>query len=254
MFELSFGGFINFFLGMATGMIAFAAIFIYLNIRGKNINVDDIKRPTVKVSEEEIKLLIINRQKKFKRHLKLGKQGIAKLTFDISYELIEEISRYFFPESKYPMLELSVHELIDLNRYISDRIDQILDKPILKNTKNVRITNIMKMLDKKRAIEDSKAMKAAKKYKVGKVLKYGSMALNAVNPVYWFRKLVINTSVDAITRKVCVVIISIVGEETTKVYSKKLFDKEIELDLVEGDVLGLLEGGDEDEDGEIIED
>jgi len=95
MFDISFGGFITFFLGMMSGMIAFAAIYVYFLTRGKNINIEDIKRPTVVVSEEEVKTLIIEKQKLFKRNKKIGKQSIAKLTFEMSYELIEEIARYF---------------------------------------------------------------------------------------------------------------------------------------------------------------
>ncbi len=247
MFEISFGGFINFFVGMATGMVAFAAIYIYLLVRGKNINIDDIKRPNVDVNEEELKIMIIDKQKKFKRNKKLGNQNIAKLTFELSYELLEEISKYFFPDSKYPMLELSVNELLNLNHYITNRLDDILDKPILKNTKNLQITKIMSMYDKKKAIERNKLVKAAKKYKVVKIAKYGAAAINVFNPVFWFRKLVINTSVDVMTRKVCLVVIGIVGEETTKVYSKKLFDVPVELNVVEQEMLSLLEEGVEEE-------
>ncbi len=241
MFEISFGGFINFFVGMATGMVAFAAIYIYFLVRGKNINIEDIKRPNIDVNEEELKTMIIAKQKQFKRNKKLGNQNVAKLTFELSYELVEEISKYFFPDSKYPMLELSVNELLNLNHYITSRLDNILDKPILKNTKNLQITKIMSVYDKKKAIEQNKLIKAAKKYKVAKVVKYGAAALNIVNPVYWFRKLVINTSVDVMTRKVCIVVIGIVGEETTKIYSKKLFDVPVELNVVEQEMLTLLE-------------
>ena len=247
MIDISFGGFINFFVGMATGMVAFAAIYIYFLVRGKNINIEDIKRPNVDVSEEELRNIIIDKQKKFKRHKKLGNQSVAKLTFEMSYELIEEISKYFFPESKYPMLELSVNELLNLNHYITNRLDDILDKPILKNTKNLQITKIMGMYDKKKAIEQTRLVKAAKKYKVGKVVKYGAAAFNVVNPVFWFRKLVINTSVDVMTRKVCIVVIGIVGEETTKIYSKKLFDEPVELNVVEKEMLSLLEEGAEED-------
>lgn len=241
MFEISFGGFINFFIGMATGMVAFAAIYVYFSVRGKNINIEDIKRPNIDVNEEELRLLIYDKQKKFKRHKKLGNQSVAKLTFELSYELIEEISKYFFPDSKHPMLELSVNELLNLNHYITNRLDEILEKPILKNTKNLQITKIVSIYEKKRAIEQNKLVKAAKKYKVGKVVKYGAAVINAVNPVYWFKKIVINTSVDIITRKVCLVVIGIVGEETTKVYSKKLFDVPVELNVVEQEMLSLLE-------------
>ena len=242
-FDISFGGFINFFLGMATGVIVFTAIFVHLLIRGKNINIEDIKRPTVDVNQEELKLMIIEKRKLFKRNRKLGNKGIAKLTFEMSYELVEEIATYFFPDSKYPMLELNVHELLDLNHYITDRIRGILEKPVLKNTMNLQVTKIMQMFDKKKQIQESKVFRAAQKYKVGKIVKYGGAALNIANPVYWFRKLVINTSVDAMTKKVCIVIIGIVGEETTKIYSKKLFEEPVELDMIEQEVNTLLEEG-----------
>jgi len=231
---------------MITGMIVFAAIYISFFVRGKNINIENIKRPSIDVDEEELKDMIIKKQKSFKRNKKLGKQTIVKLTFDMSYELVEEISRYFFPDSKYPMLELSVSELLNLNHYVTNRLDEILDKPILKNTKNLQMTKIMAMYDKKKAIDQNKLVKAAKKYKVVKIAKYGSAVINAVNPVYWFRKLVINTSVDVMTRKICLVVIGIVGEETTNVYSKKLFSKPLELNVVEKEMLTLLDVEDEE--------
>ena len=48
------------------------------------------------------------------------------------------------------------------------------------------------------------------------------------------------------TRKISAVVVGIVGEETTKVYSKKLFDKPLEVNVVEESMKELL---DETEDG-----
>ena len=250
-FEISFSGFINFFLVKATGVVAFSAIFVALLVRGKNLNIENIKRSDVDVDEEELKLIIMEKRKLFKRNRKIGNKGIAKLTFEMSYELVDDIANYFFPDSKYPMLELNVHELLDLNHYITDRINEMLDKPVLKNTMNLQMTQIMAMFEKKKQIQENKVFKVAKKYKVAKFVKYGGAALNIVNPVYWFRKLVINTSVDAMTKKVCIMIIGIVGEETTKVYSKKVFDKPVELDMVNLEMDTMLEEGITDEDEEI---
>jgi len=246
LFEFSgFGGFINFFLGMLTGIILFLATLTFLSIRGKNINLD-VKKPEGEFSEDDLRQLIVSRQNRLRKVLKTKKEGAFRLTFEVSYELVEEISRYFFPNSKYPMYELSVNELIELNHYITERIDEILEVPVLKNAKKARIITIVNMYEKKKAIEGSKLAKAAKKLKLGKVAKYGGMALNAVNPVYWFRKLVLSTSIDAMTRKLCVAIIGVVGEETSKVYSKKLFDKDVDLGLVEENMESLLSEGDDD--------
>ncbi|MFK5884141.1 MAG: hypothetical protein QM489_07385 [Candidatus Izemoplasma sp.] len=252
MFDINFVGFINYFFGMFTGFVLFTIIYTYFMIRGKNINLDEIKHPNIDVEEDELRDMIIAKQKKFKRHRKISDQGIAKLTFELSFELLDEIAKYFFPDSKYPALELSVNELLNLNHYITDRVDEILEKPILKNTKKMRIVRVMEMFDRKKQIEESKIIKAAKKYKVSKAFSYAATAVNIVNPVYWFRKLVINTSVDMLTRKVCIVIIGIVGEETTKIYSKNLFDEPIQLDIVEKEMLSLLEGDTEEEIEETV--
>ena len=251
-FDITFGGFINFFLGMMTGVVAFLAFLTFFSFRGKRVNLQDISMPTVEFNEEDIKNLIESRQIKLKRNLKAGSDKTFRVTMDIAYELLEEISRYFFPESKYPMLELSIHELIDLNHYISNRVDELLDIPVLRNAKKAKIISIVNLYEKKKFLEESRVARAAKKYRFGKVLKYGGMALNVVNPVYWFRKLVLSTSIDAITRKLCVVIIGVVGEETAKIYSKKLFDTDVELDLVDGNMEELLKEGD-DEDEEVDE-
>lgn len=240
--------FTNFFLGMVTGMVLFSAIFVFFFIRGRNLNVDEIKRPTIDVDEEILRDMVKGKQKQFKRTFKSGTEGIAKETFNVSYELMGEIARYFFPDSQYPMLELSVNELLRLNHHITDRIDELLDKPVIKNAKNLQVIRVMQMYDKKRQVEETKIVKAAKRIHLPKIMKYGGAALNAVNPVYWFRKAVISTSVNAMTKRVCLVVIGIVGEETVKVYSKALFEEPIDLDMVENSVNKMIEEGiDQDE-------
>ena len=240
--EISFGGFINFILGIFSGFILFTLVYIYFSVRGKHSDMMLVRKPNVDVKEEELKKIIVDKQNSFKSIYKKNQKNIGKTTFDLSYELIEEISRYYFPDSKYPMLELSVNEIIKLNHYITDRIDGILEQPILKNTRNIRITKIVRAYEAKRAIDEKKLVKAVKSKTVRTTMKVTLGAINILNPAYWFRKLVINTSVDFVTRKICLMIISVVGEETSKVYSKKLFDKDIKFDLVDRELKALEEG------------
>ena len=236
-----------FFFGMLTGMVLLTATFVFLFIRSKVIDVEQVVGPTSEVDPDVLIELVKAKQKEFKQKRKLKEEGVARLTFNISFDLVNEIAKYFFPDSKYPTLELNVNELLNLNHYITNRIDELLDKPVIKNTKKMQIVKVMEMLDKKKQVEEMKVVKAAQKMKLGKVAKYGGMALNAINPVYWFRKAVINTSVSAMTRKVCLVVIGIVGEETIKVYSKALFSEPVDINLVEQEMQALLEEGEEDE-------
>lgn len=236
-----------FFFGMLTGMVLLTATFVFLFIRSKVIDVEQVVGPTSEVDPDVLIELVKGKQKEFKQKRKLKEEGVARLTFNISFDLVNEIAKYFFPDSKYPTLELNVNELLNLNHYITNRIDELLDKPVIKNTKKMQIVKVMEMLDKKKQVEEMKVVKAAQKMKLGKVAKYGGMALNAINPVYWFRKAVINTSVSAMTKKICLVVIGIVGEETIKVYSKALFSEPVDINLVEQEMQALLEEGEEDE-------
>ena len=120
--------FLAFFFGMITGIVLFSAIYVFYFVRGKNIDIEAIKRPKIQVDQEYLLEKIKDKQKEFKRSMKLGNEGVAKRTFDLSYELVEEISAFFFPESKYPMLELSVNEILNLVHYITNRVDELLDE------------------------------------------------------------------------------------------------------------------------------
>jgi len=240
--EISFGGLVNFLLGIFFGFILFTVTYIYFNVRGKSIDMDAVHKSSENVDEEDLKALIVEKQVFFKKNYK--DKGFGKLVFDLSYELIDEISKYYFPNSKHPMLELSVNEIIALNHYITDRIDQILEQPILKNTRNIRVTKLVQAYETKKKIDDQKLVKAVKSKAVRNTFKVGMGAVNLFNPAYWFRKLVVSTSVDFVTKRIALMIIGVVGEETSKVYSKKLFDKDLEFDLVEKELKALERGDD----------
>ncbi len=243
--DFSFSGVINFLLGILSGFILFSILYVYFIVRGKGMDFKSSKRSDEEVDEEALRALVTEKQKAFKKEKKSGKQ-VGKLTFDLSYELIEDIATYYFPKSKYPMLELSVDEMLVLNYYITQRVEKILDQPILKNTRNIRITKLVRMYETKKAIDEKKLVKAAKSKAVKTTMKYTLAAVNVMNPAYWFRKLVINKSVDFVSTKISLMILAVVGEETIKVYSKKLFDKDVDFDLVDKE-LKALEDGEDDE-------
>ncbi len=242
MIEISFGGLVNFILGLIFGLILFTITYIYFLVRGKNIDMDAIHKSTQEVDEEALREIIITKQKAFKKRYKA--EGYGKVIYDLSMELIESISKHYFPDSKHPMLELSLNEFIMLSHYITNRVDLILEQPLLKNARNIRVTNMVQAYEMKQRIDQQKIMKLVKSKTLQSTMKISLGAINILNPAYWFRKLVVSTSVDFVTQRIGMMIIGVVGEETSKVYSKKLFDKDIEFDLVEKE-LRALEQGDE---------
>jgi len=148
---------------------------------------------------------------------------------DISWNLINAIAKEYFPESKYPIFELSIDEIMRLNHYITNRIDSMFKGPVLRPIKKVKVSYIIKLLDFKKKIDENKAVKAVNK--LNKPWAITRSIINIFNPSYWFKKLVNSTVVPYMTNKMCGIVIDVVGDETNKVYSKAVFNEEKNLEL-----------------------
>ena len=144
--------------------------------------------------------------------------------------MAKDISRKYYPNSKRPFAELSIDEILRLAVYVSNRINDLIERPGLRLLKKVKLSTILGLSDAKKVIDDSALMKVTKKYKLVKVFNKIKGALNIFNPIYWVRRSVINTSLDFATKKLCIALLGIVGEELYKIYSKRVFDEEIEID------------------------
>ena len=149
------------------------------------------------------------------------------------FEVINKTASVYYPDSKYPLYELNIEELILFMHYLSNRIDDVFDKPILRPFKQMSVSQIMKWLDTKKKIEENKAVKLAKQVKMGKVASTTMTLLKVLNPITWLKKLVVGSTIQFATRNISILIIDIVADETNKTYSKSIFDKEKTLRKVE---------------------
>ena len=148
-------------------------------------------------------------------------------------EIVNKISSEYYRESNYPISELTIEELILFMHYLSNRIGDIFDKPLLAPFKKISIAQIFKILDTKKKIEETKAAKAFKKANVGKVSSIIMGGLKYANPVYWVKKLFVGSTINFASRKISLLIIDIVADETNKTYSKSIFNKERRLKQLE---------------------
>jgi hypothetical protein len=85
------------------------------------------------------------------------------------------------------------------------------------------------MNEVKNKFEQNAIVKAAKKY--SGLTKAAGAVVNAVNPVYWFRRFTKEVALQIISIQIGVALIKITGEETYKIYSKKVFDTEKTIDM-----------------------
>jgi len=72
------------------------------------------------------------------------------------FEVVNKTAALYYPDSKYPLYELTIEELILFMHYLSNRIDDVFDKPILRPFKQMSVSQIMKWLDTKKKIEENK--------------------------------------------------------------------------------------------------
>lgn len=226
--RFDFSTFLSFIIGISFGFLILFLFYIYAVVKSLNKGLKLKAADEQDIDEEEIKWLIEDAQKQFKDKNLRNEIGLFKYLGQINRELSIDISKKFFPKSKYPYLELTVDETLKLSHYITTRIDHVLDGKILRLTRGMTLAKIVEANDAKTKIENNPIIHTALKYR--KVTKAALSIVNAVNPVYWVRRLTQDTITNIVIVKIGMALIAITGEETYKIYSKKVFNEEKTID------------------------
>lgn len=231
--NISFGDIAGFIVGIIFGFILFALIYLILVLASFKRKEPVVYKNQAEVDDEEIKKIIDDCAKGFKEqcHSKPVGEKMEALK-PTATTLIGDIAKKYYPTSPHPVAELSIDETILLFGYITKRVDELLNVKGIKYFRKYRISKVLSMIDTKKRIEETKVVKAAKRAQLPKIASVGWAVLNAINPVYWVKKLIINPTFSATANKLLDIIIRIVGEETAKVYSKSIFNNDQEIDMM----------------------
>lgn len=228
--------FIAFFLGIGIGFLLLLLLYLYAVLRSMKKELKLTKTQEEDIDEEEIKWMIQESKKTFQNKKLREEIGYGTLLLRELKELSVDISKKFYPESPYPYLELTVDESLLLVKYITERVESFLDIKLVSMFRGMTIRRIAEINRSKNIIEESRVVKAVKKRKLGKIASSALKVMNAVNPFYWFRKATVDQVVNIITVRIGLAIIDITGEETYKVYSKKVFEKDVDLESSVDDI------------------
>lgn len=226
---------ISFLLGTLFGLMLFALTYTLFFIRGLRQ-----KTPTLSlkpVDQEALDLLLKKHGETMKDRVKTD--GFQSGFLKSAEALVLDIASHYYPDSKYPLLELSADELLLLDDYIHDRIAKLFNKAIFKNVKHIKMIRYVELLDLKRKLDEQQWMKLAKSKNVHRTIRGTFNVINAFNPVYWFRKALIKTSLEVLNRQIAKTLLAVVAEETSQVYSKRAFNQTIDYDLVEREIKAL---------------
>ncbi|MGM9969577.1 MAG: hypothetical protein ACI35S_04175 [Anaeroplasma sp.] len=226
--EIDFGMIISFLIGLAIGALIICLVYAVVVVASLGSKKFIIKTQEDSLTVQEVKDMIVTAQKSFKDKSLRGDLSRVNHCKNLCKDLVYGIATRFFPNSKYPLLEISIDESVLLVGYIQKRIDEILDKKGIRLLKRIKIASIVSLSQKTANVVDSKI------FQVGKDLNGAvsiiKKAANVLNPAWWFRQLFIDKTVNIILNKLCLVILAVVGEETYKIYSKKVFDLDISID------------------------
>lgn len=237
-----------FLAGIVFGFIFMLLIYLYtviLSLRKKG----QYKRRPVEIDELEIELLIKDAQDIFKDKELRKEVGLATHLKNVNLDLASDIAKKYYPTSKYPLLELTVEEGLELANYITERINDFLSAKILSPIKRTTLARIKGIYDTKVRVEETKLVKAGKKVGAGRISKTVLGVVNALNPAYWIKRLAVDKLYDVIIVRISLAVIAITGEETYKIYSKSVFkdpeDLAIDIDQLYKDI--IVEAEQEDE-------
>lgn len=228
--QFNFSILISFLLGIVLGVIIAVLIYLILVLSTMNKNKKVFKPQVENVDSNEIIALIEEAKKEFKDERLRSDTPYVSYAIDISKKMIYEIAHKFYPKSKRPLFEISIDEAFMLFNYISNRLDELLDHKGLRFLKKFKISFIIGLYDVKEDLNENDIIKATKKYKLKNAFNAAKNALNIINPVYWIRKYVTSKAINVILKKLCVVMISVAGEETYKIYSKSIYNTLDEID------------------------
>lgn len=230
--NFNFKSFLILISGMTIGFLLFGAVYVLIVVQ--SLKGDEEKKTSLKIKhkpdDRQLEKAIYDVKSRFQEDSSgLNTNEKVEVLKKTLSETIHTIASFYYPDSMHPIYELSVNEIIELNEYITRRVDAILGKKILIPFRKMNIAQILKIVDYKKKIDEAKIVKAANKLKVPTLFKYTKMALNYANPLYWFNKLVIGSTFTIVIDRMALAIIDIVADETNKVYSKSIFNAESKL-------------------------
>lgn len=225
-FEINIFSLIAFLTGILAGFVLLGLIYVFgclKSLRKKEIKINRLMKD---ITEDDIKNTINKYQESFLDEKKRRKAIPIDYFKNSIFEMINEIASKFYPKSKRPIMELSIDEIIKLNRYITNKIDELFSHKGLSLFRGLKLSTIANLVQTKQNIDNTALLKTVKRYRLKKIGSFLLSAINIINPYFWVKKLVINPSINIIINKICLLCYAIAGEETYKVYSKQVFVEE----------------------------
>lgn len=204
--------------GVALGFFLMLLFYIYACLI--TINKKTRVKKGKKDKQSDVERVILSTLEIYKTDKVAKKEhGQIGFAYTLSKQLAYDITTLYFPKSKKPYLELTIDETILFASYVAARIDEMMSAKIFSLFRGLTLKRIDQFRSVKSEIDDSKLAGAAPLKAYSKTRLF--------NPLYWIKTLTFDKLVDKIFDKIGFEIIKITGEETYKIYSKKMFNNDM---------------------------
>ena len=189
------------------------------------IELAQVENPTQQ-DKQAYELIEAERQKVL-TSLSLQTSISPRKTWQMSFDLIKEIATIYYPDIENPQYQASFSDLLMLNERIVKRVQEYLEYFPLNTIKDLNIKDVLTYKKRYENYSQSAIFEFTKKHKyLYSIGKHAWMGYNALNPWYWGRRALTKTGKEATYRYLLNKILTIVGEEAVKIYSKRDVRKE----------------------------
>ncbi len=250
IFDFSFSALLSFIIGIFVGIILLLLIYAIMVISSLGNKKFIIRNDNDTLELSDVKLMVEEAQASYKNKELRGKKSRPIYCFELVKDLIHGIAYVYAPKSKYPIFELTLEEEMLLATYISNRINDLLDRKGVRLLKKLKVSQIMSLTKKTNDTLNNEIVKTTlKATKFKKVIDY----LNIINPYKIFKIQVVDRIINLIIDKLCLIIIAVSGEETYKIYSKKAFTENNELSNMIDDLIDSMDKDCDEAKKEVLE-
>ena len=223
--DLNLGSFITFGLGVFFGLVVFTLLYFITSFNVLNKKNETAIQELNKTTEKDINDIIDKYVESFEDECNRRDSVPIEYFKESLLEMIIEVASVFYPNSKRPLTELSIDELITLNRYILNKLEELLSYPVVNLLRKLKLSLVFDILEKTNTIVESKPVQTAKELRLADIGGAILNVLNVLNPFLWFKKLVVEPGVNHLLRKAFKIIYIYLGQETYKIYSKKAMEE-----------------------------
>lgn len=226
--ELGWSHLILFLLGLLAGAVMIVVVYLLILASSLKTPKINIKVDEKRLTPEELNKLVLDKHNDFKEKAAkkpaLAQVGICK---DVATETVTEIAKRFYPKSKHPMLELNVSEVLVLNKQVTERLEGMFNKPVIRWLRKVKVSQVVGAYDLKKKLDENEPLQ--------KILDFGKEAHGIMKLFRWNKPTTwvgfgLGKLIDLASSRLCLAAISFVAEESYKIYSKKFMIDNAEVD------------------------